>query len=522
MTRGRAAIMALITIAIAWAGLGAVIATDYTPVLGLDLQGGFEIILSAPEDSDEEVLDKAVEIMRSRIESLGNVQEPEISVTGSNSISVQLPGVTDRARALRAVGDTGQLSFRPVLDRGSVPGISPLFEEALLNQQVPTTTVPPTTAPADTTTTAPGDTTTTTTTTIPDPLANVVIPPGVDGDTGLTIDDDPTQSAYLIDETNGFVYLVGPALILGSDITSASAGNSGTGWVVDPDFTDEGARKFEEASRQLSRFPVGSEQRAFAIVLDGGVVSAPVINEDVTPDEGLDAGNVVITIGFGSENPQTEAEDLATVLRYGALPVAFEVLTERQVSATLGEDSLQAGLLAGFGGLILVAIAMVAYYRALGMLTVIGLTVFGSLLFVEFSLLSQLQGVTLTLSGVAGVIVAIGITSDSYIVYFERIKEEVRHGRAIRSAVDHSFARAFRTILTADAVSLVGAILLYALAAAQVRGFALALGVATVTDVIVAYFFTRPAAAYLARTRLGDGGRLSIRGATGHPEEAPA
>ena len=517
MTRGRAAIMVLITVAIAWGGLATVVATDYTPVLGLDLQGGFEIILSAPEGSDEEVLDKAVEIMRRRIESLGNVQEPEISVTGSNSISVQLPGVTDRARASRAVGDTGQLSFRPVLERGSVPGISPLFEEALLNQQIgdatTTTTVPPdTTAPSDTTTT----------TTVPDPLAGIEIPPGVDRDTGLTIEDDPTQDAYLLDDTTGFVYYVGPALILGGDITSASAGNSGTGWVVDPDFTSDGARKFEDASRQLSRFPVGSVQRAFAIVLDGGVVSAPVINEDVTPDEGLDAGNVVITIGFGAEDPQTEAEDLATVLRYGALPVAFEILTERQVSATLGEDSLQAGLIAGFGGLIFVALAMIAYYRALGMITVLGLTVFGSLLFVEFSLLSQLQGVTLTLAGVAGVIVAIGITSDSYIVYFERIKEEVRHGRAIRSAVDHAFPRAFRTILTADAASLVGAILLYAPAAAQVRGFALALGIATVTDVIVAYFFTRPAAAFVARSRLGDGGGLSIRGATGHPEEAQA
>lgn len=519
MSRGRAALMVLVMLAVAWGGLGLTLFTNTTPVLGLDLQGGFAVTLAAPEGTDKEVLEKAVEIIRNRIESLGNVQEPEVAVSGDSNITVQLPGVTNRERALDAVGSTGELSFRPVLDIGAFPGISPLFEEALLNAPPPpATTVPPTTAAGDTTTTVAGDTTTTTTsTTVPDPLADVVIPPGVDPDTGITIVDDPGTFAYLLEPTSGLIYFVGEALVLGSDITNASAGNQGQGWVVDPDFTSAGALKFEEATRELAAFPVGSDQRRFAIVLDGEVVSAPTIAEGVTAAEGLDAGQVQITIGFGNEDPQAEAEDLATVLRYGALPVVFERSRVDSVSATLGEDSLQAGLIAGFGGLLLVALAMVAYYRALGLIAVLGLTIFGSLLFVEFSLLGALQGQTLTLSGVAGVIVSVGITSDSYIVYFERIKEDVRHGRTLRSAVDHAFPRAFRTILTADTVSIAAAILLYTLAAAQVRGFALALGIATVTDVIVAYYFTRPATAFVVRGRLGDGGALSIRGAAGHP-----
>ena len=163
-----------------------------------------------------------------------------------------------------------------------------------------------------------------------------------------------------------------------------------------------------------------------------------------------------------------------------------------------------------------------SYYRALGLVNVIGLAVFGSIVLIVFSLLGKLQGYTLTLAGVAGLIVSIGITSDSYIVYFERIKEEVHSGRSLRSAIDHAFKRSFRTILTADFVSLLAALLLFWLAIGAVKGFALALGIATVTDVIVAYFYTRPAVAFLAHTRFGEGGRMSIRGASGRAREVEA
>jgi preprotein translocase subunit SecD len=249
------------------------------------------------------------------------------------------------------------------------------------------------------------------------------------------------------------------------------------------------------------------------------VVSAPQVREDTDPTTGLDAGAAVITVG-GEDSPQARAEDLATVLKYGALPTTFETDDAEAVSATLGADSLRAGLIAGIGGLVLVALAMILYYRALGLVTILGLSVFGSMLLLILTFLSETQGLTLTLAGVTGIVVAIGITSDSYIVYFERIKEEVNKGRPLRAAVDSAFPRAFRTILTADAVSAAGAILLWLLAVGPVKGFAVSLGLATVVDVIVAYFFTRNAAAYLVRTRFGDGGAASIRGAVGRPAEA--
>jgi protein-export membrane protein SecD len=234
---------------------------------------------------------------------------------------------------------------------------------------------------------------------------------------------------------------------------------------------------------------------------------------------GITGGSAVITLGQSSDQ-EGEAQELSIVLRYGSLPVAFEQASVQSVSATLGSDSLRAGLIAGFGGLALVAVGMILYYRVMGLVNVIGLTVFGSLLTVVYSLLGAWQGATLTLAGVAGVIVSVGITSDSYIVYFERIKEEVHKGRSMRSAIDHGFQRSLRTILTADTVSFFAAVLLFFLAVGSVKGFALALGIATVLDVLVAIFFTKPAVSLVARSRLGEGGAISIRGATGVPREA--
>jgi preprotein translocase subunit SecD len=338
------------------------------------------------------------------------------------------------------------------------------------------------------------------------------IPDNLDPDSGLTIIDDVATQAFLI-SSDGLVYWVDGAFLTGSDITDARAqftGTSGSGWVVVPEFTSEGAVKFEAATAELSLFAVGDPRRQLAIVVDGSVESAPQIAADVAPGVGLDAGAVVITVGG-----QEEAEDLATLLRYGALPTTFEREQQTSVSATLGADSLRAGLIAGIGGLILVALALMVYYRALGMVAVVGLAVFGTLLITMLILLGELQGTTLTLAGITGIIVSIGITADSYIVYFERVKEEFHRGRPLRPAVDGSFPRAFRTILTGDFVTFSGAILLWALAIGSVKAFAITLGIATVIDVIVAYFYTRPAVALLVRGRLGDGGFWSIRGAMG-------
>jgi len=573
----RSALLTLtITLAVVYGSLILTQLSGTTPLLGLDLQGGFSVVLNAPEGTDADVLDQAVQIMRRRIEALGNVQEPEIAVVGNRSIEVQLPGVTDRDRALAAVGTTGRLEFRPVRDISPIPGISPLFFQA--PPQDPTTTTT-TTVPDGTTTTAPDGTTTTgnattttvanttttgeaTTTTTPgttttlDPKSYIVLPDGVtwcdevdqpgcvDFETGLTPNPDPDLDAFLVSspEDGEIAYHVAPARLLGSDLTSAQAqfeqqggGPTGGGlgrWVVLLNFSSEGSVKFTTVTRELARYgcsipypecdptsPPGDPRRQFAIVLDAVVVSAPQVNADVDPAVGIPGNSAVITLGDGG-NQQEEARNLSVVLRYGSLPVSFEQATVQSVSATLGSDSLDAGLIAGFAGLALVAVAMILYYRALGLVNVIGLTVFGSLVLVIFSLLGEWQGVTLTLAGVAGLIVSVGITADSYIVYFERIKEEVHRGRSLRSAIDHAFTRAFRTILTADTVSFAGAVLLFFLAIGAVKGFALALLIATICDVLVAVFFTRPAVALLARTRVfGEGGRLSIRGAVGAAKE---
>jgi preprotein translocase subunit SecD len=342
----------------------------------------------------------------------------------------------------------------------------------------------------------------------------------VDPVTGLTIEDDPTQEAWLPqygdDGSVLWVYHVGRVEVSGSDLDSANAGFDGLNnqWVVQLDLSSEGGDKFQAMTKEAAAAPFGSPRRQIAIVLDGEVVSAPEVNQDVLPEVGISGGSAVITMGTGTDQQQA-AQDLSVVLRYGSLPVAFERDQVQNVSATLGADSLNAGLVAGIGGLILVALAVVLYYRSLGMVTVLGLTVFGSLLLVVIGLLGQYVGTTLTLAGVTGIIVSIGITADSYIVFYERIKEEVRAGRTIQAAVDDGFSRAFRTILTADTVSILAAILLWLLAVGPVKGFALTLGIATFLDIIVAYYFTRNAVWLMARTRLGAGGWFSIEGASG-------
>lgn len=487
---------------LAWGGLVAIFALGWTPRLGLDLQGGTSVILEGPEGTDERVIETAVEVMRRRIEDFGSVQEPEISITGGTSILVQLPGVTDQERALNAVGRTGLLSFRPVLS------ISPYLVAEEEGE-------------------------------------GFVFPDGVDPATGLTIVDDINADRSFLPEYDDLgnivaVYEVGPAdlaahrqgicnhgldcsrlptvpsLLTGAEVASALAlfgQYADSTWTVQLNMTGEGAGRFAAVTGLLAQYPMGTPNRRLAIVLDGAVVSAPEISAGVGPD-GISGGTAVITLG-ASENQQEEAEDLTTVLRYGSLPVAFERSSVQKVSATLGEDSLRAGLIAGVGALALVVLFLMVYYRSLGLVTLLGLTVFGSLLVVIFGVLGAWQGLTLTLSGVAGVIVSIGITTDSYIVLFERTKEEIRNGRTVVDANREAYRRAFRTILTADFVSFVGAVLLWALAIGPVKGFAQALGIATVLDVIVFVVFTRNASGIMARSRLGDGGFFSIRGTTG-------
>ncbi len=487
MTRKKAWITLIVTVAIAWGSLAGMLALGWAPKLGLDLQGGFAVTLVAPEGTDQDTLNTAADIMRRRIENLGGVQEPEVAVVGSRAIVVQLPGVTDRERALQAVGTTGELSFRAVLGE---------FRAS-----------PALTAPE-------GD-----------------HPEGLDPVTGLTAADDVTKRAYLPSQDDLRVYEVDGVVVTtpsgtvvfptGADITDArvqfTSGGFGGQWVVVPEFTSEGGKKFGEATGYLANFPSGSPQRQLAIVVDGVVFSAPAVADEVQPGVGLDPNAVIITVG-NAENAEEEAQNLAAILRYGALPTTFERERVESISASLGADSLKAGLAAGLFGLLLVAGYMLFFYRSLGIISITGLTVFGSLLVGTIIFLGQTQGTTLTLAGVTGVIVSVGITSDSYIVYFERIKEEFHLGRGLRPAIDHAFTSAYRTVLTGDTVTFLGAVLLFVLAMGQVKGFALTLGIATLVDVIVAYFFTRPAVYLMGRGPLGEAGVFSMKGAMGKGE----
>lgn len=448
----------VIVLAIAWGGLGAVTAAGYSPLLGLDLQGGTSVILTAPEDTDPELLEVATGIMTRRIEDFGAVQEPDIAISGDDTVVVQLPGVENEQRAIEAVGQTGLLSFRPVL-------------EAFPASEAPE----------------------------------------------VTEEDDIDSEAYLPYSQEGVpdqVLHVGPADLEGTGVDEAIPRfdtQSGT-WAVTLDLTSEGAQAFASMTAEAASYPIGDPRRQIAIVLDGEVMSAPGVNPDVSPQTGITGGSALITVG-SDQAAQQEAQDLALTLRYGSLPVAFEVSAVQKVSASLGTDSLRAGVVAGILGLILVAIALIGVYRALGMVAIFGLTVFGSLLIALFGLLGEFQGLTLTLAGVTGIIVSIGTTADSYIVYYEKIKEKIRDGLPVDEAAQEGFTAAYRTILTADTVSLLAAVLLWFLAVGAVKGFAMALGLATILDLFVARSFTRRAVQLIAPGRLGSGGWFSIEGA---------
>lgn len=451
----RRTVALVLILGVAWGGIGAAVSAGFLPKLGLDLQGGISAILTAPEGTDTDLLEQAVSVMRNRIEASG-VQEPEISIEGDRNVLVQLPGVTDTEEALEVLGQTGLLSFRPVLDA------------------VPAGTVE------------------------------------VEGD-----GDDPSRQAWLAGP-DGLSYLVGPSELIGSYLTEAIAtvAQSGVGFEVNLGFDDTGAELFADLTAAAAAQPMTAPQRQIAIVLDGEVINAPPVSSQVSAATGISGGRAVISMGT-DESARDDAEQLAVVLRYGSLPVQLERSSLQKVSATLGRDSLQAGVIAGLGGLAVVAVLLLAYYRSLGLIGVLGLSVFGSLLILLFSALGAAAGLTLTLAGVTGIIVSIGITADSYIVYFERVKEEIRHGHDVEEAVEVGFKKAFRTILTADFVSFMGAFLLWILAVGPVKGFAMALGIATILDVIIARMYTRNAVGIVARSVMGTRGWFSIRAAAG-------
>ncbi len=316
---------------------------------------------------------------------------------------------------------------------------------------------------------------------------------------------DPEAAFVTCSQDGTEKYVLGPVELTGESVDDATAGletnQSGfsTGaWQVQLEFDSDAAQAFSELSTRL--FGLSGDRNRFAIVLDGLVVSAPGIQEPIP------GGQASITGNFTQESAQT----LANQLRFGALPISFTVETEEQISATLGAEQLQLSLLAGVIGLALVVVYSVLQYRALGLVTVASLTAAALLTYGFLLFLSWRQGYRLSLPGVAGLIVAIGITADSFIVFFERIRDEVRDGRSLATAVEVGWERARRTILASDTVSFLAAIVLYLLAVGGVRGFAFTLGLTTLVDLIVVFLFTKPVVTLLSRTKFfASGHRLS-------------
>jgi len=474
-------ISVVVVLVVAFGSLIATLASGNSPQLGLDLQGGASVVLAPKNKVDSGVLDQSIEIIRSRVDAIG-VAEPDISRQG-NTIVVQLPGVKNKDRALQLVGTTAQLFFRPVIQ--SLP---------------PGETTPTTTTPQGTTTTVAGATSTAPTpTTAPAPALK----------TTPREDDKPGATVVLPQkDRHGKVtnrLQLGPSELTGRAISSARANLDANGqWLVEFTLNGKGSTAFDALAAKY----VG---RQVAIDLDGVVKSAPTIQQAQFNGRGQITGDF----------SQSEAKDLALVLRYGSLPVQLERQSVQTVSATLGKDSLAAGLIAGAIGLGLVAIYMLLYYRALGLVVWLGLAVSGALMYSLITYLGQTSGLALTLAGATGIIVSVGVTVDSYIVYFERLKDEVRAGKTVRSSVDRGFSRAYRTILAADTASFIGAMLLYLLTVGPVRGFAFFLGLSTLLDVVIAYFFTRPMVIILGRNRLFTEARwLGIaRGLAARPAE---
>jgi preprotein translocase subunit SecD len=473
-------------IVVALGALGLTFVLDKEPVLGLDLQGGISVVLSPVGDFRAESLDVAVDIIRNRVDALG-VAEPEISRQGDN-IVVDLPGVSDRNKARRLVGRTAELRFRPVIAE-----LPPVGADVTTTTLAPATTVPG--AP---------ETSTTTTTLAPDEAAVKAAVASCDPNQVAALLNAGTRvpNTSLADDKRGACVILptrdagadGARLYLGATALTGrgvddadSRFSQGQGYAVDVSLTDSGAEEFDKLAAES--FPKQPPQNRMAIVLDGVVQSSPAF------EQASFGGNVQITGSFSPE----EAEDLATIINYGALPVQLEELTVQNVSPTLGSDQLAAGIAAGVIGLALVAIYMLVYYRLLGLVVVLGLLLTGVLVYSLVAFLGGAIGLTLTLAGVTGLIVSVGVTVDSYVVYFERLKDEVRRGRTVRASVDRGFTQSFRTILAANSVALIGAAVLYFLAVGGVRGFAFFLGVSTVLDLVVAYFFMHPLVSLMAR-----------------------
>jgi preprotein translocase subunit SecD len=533
---------------------------QWTPKLALDLEGGTEIVLSPQPvggrtSVDPTAVDESVNIIRQRVNGSG-ISEAEVTRQGQGAatkIIVELPGTPDPA-TIRLVEQAAQLQFRAVIQAEQTQPPAPTATGT--PSPSPTSTPAPSgsakSSPSSSgVTVKPSPSSSTNGMNIPDALraatptptasgsakgSSAASPPAAASPKPTDASDpayvtpqvaqqfaelncadpnslkslrsasqDPGKPFITCSDTGNEKYILGPAELVGTDVTGASAsletnsqGFTGTAWQVNLSFSGEGASKFGKVTTRL--FGLQGDRNRFAIVLDNLVISAPTTQAAIT------TGSAQITGNFTQET----ATALANQLKYGALPVSFRVETSNQISATLGTDNLRRGLLAGVIGLALVVLYSLLQYRALGFVTVASLVIAAAITYGLVVLLGWRQGYRLSLPGIAGLIVAIGITADSFIVFFERVRDEVREGRSLQAAVESAWNRARRTILASDTVSFLAAIVLYILAIGSVRGFAFTLGLTTIVDVVVVFLFTKPMVTLLARTRFfGGGHRLS-------------
>jgi len=519
----RTVVMFFSALAIAF-GLVAV-AGSWTPRLGLDLQGGTRISLVASgENVTQESLQEAATIIDSRVNGSG-VSEAEVTTQGERTVVVEIPGET-RPELEETVKRQAQLRFRVVactsVDPGPCGGAG-ATPQAPLQPQAPGAGVtvpsdpgsgksrPPflaksggqqTESPQDQQSESPSPSAPAQ----PSPEGDLVDEPlkwmdnpdpasvkafnkyecPPKGESAV-VEDDPDKPLVTCDE-DGIKYLLSVAMIEGTALSSASAGipNQSVAWAVDLKFDGQGTEEFTQISQTL----FGTEKQ-FAIVLDGQVISAPTMNGVITNGEAQITGDFT----------QTEATSLATSLKFGALPIQFsdDLIETQTVGPSLAGNQLSAGLAAGALGLGLVMLYCLLYYRGLGLVVLASLLVAGAWTFALVLLLSESAGFALSLPGVAGLIVGVGITADSFIVYFERIRDEMRDGKSMRVAAESGWHRARNTCLAADTVSLLAAVVLYIFATGVVRGFAFALGLSTLIDLAVFFWFTHPMVSWLAR-----------------------
>jgi len=511
------------------------------PALGLDLQGGISVTQEPVGEYDSVSLDLAVERIRERVDSLG-VAEPEIIRQG-DAIVVNLPGVDNQDEALRLVQVTGAVLLRPVLlaqqiapvDTSSTTiadGSSTTIAGGSSTTTTTTVDGSSTTAPVTTlasSTTAPGGPSrplpqvatsvpTVDSTTIPSTTDSTLatpgteIPLGAEAPTGSDVTSptppaemgdpaDPTATIIVQNTDGSEIYQLGPSFATGevfNNDAKADIITSGWGVRVTLKSGSTGSDLWNIGAAQCYAKSTTCPTGRMAIVLDGVVQSAPSVNQPSF------SGGVDITGNF----QESEAKDLARVLKSGALPVRLEVQAVQIVSPTLGDDSLNAAIVSGLIGVLLVLLFMMLYYRLLAIIVVFGIAISGLVQWNVISLLSTTNGLALSLAGIAGIIVSVGVTVDSYVVFFEKLKDELKTGRTLKNSAERGFKSAWRTILAADIVSLIGAFTLWKLTVGSVRGFAFFLGLSTLCDLIIAWFFTRPTMLMIARTKRFQRGRI--------------